>query len=237
MAWAARCPVSGTLSVRPPLRQPGATGQAAREETQLTTAGQPAGGNSARRSPAGLADVIDTVSGKGLVIGAYVRGSLVSIELLAIEARIEIASADTCLRFAEAVSRLDIPPENEGLPVLSGDMPQSGVTHMTMGALEAAGEKPADLAPDPDQDQSPAPAAGAGTRRTEMVQPADADLANPPEPAKGIYVYGILPGDIEMTRERTGVGDPPGRLRIVRTEKLAAPGKRRRPHPAARVAG
>jgi hypothetical protein len=55
-----------------------------------------------------------------------------------------------------------------------------------------------------------------------MAQSAEADRANAPEPAKGVYVYGILPGDIEMTRDRTGVGDPPGQLRVVRSGKLAA---------------
>lgn len=55
-----------------------------------------------------------------------------------------------------------------------------------------------------------------------MTQSAEADRANAPEPAKGVYVYGILPGDIEMTSDRTGVGDPPGQLRVIRSEKLAA---------------
>ena len=44
-----------------------------------------------------------------------------------------------------------------------------------------------------------------GGKRAEMAQSAKADRANPPEPAKGVYVYGILPGDIEMTSERAGV--------------------------------
>ena len=42
------------------------------------------------------------------MIDAYVRVSLVGIELITIDARIVIASVDTYLRFAEAVSRLDI---------------------------------------------------------------------------------------------------------------------------------
>ena len=46
-------------------------------------------------------DVLD----KGLVIDAYVRVSLVGIELLTIDARIVVASVDTYLRFAEAVNR------------------------------------------------------------------------------------------------------------------------------------
>src|SRR5438874_406270 len=53
-------------------------------------------------SPSGLADVIDTILDKGLVIDAYVRVSLVRIELLTIDARIVIASGDTYLPFAQA---------------------------------------------------------------------------------------------------------------------------------------
>lgn len=38
----------------------------------------------------------------------------------------------------------------------------------------------------------------------------------------GIYLYGILPGDIELTSDMTGVGDPPGEVRVVRSGDLAA---------------
>jgi Gas vesicle synthesis protein GvpL/GvpF len=38
----------------------------------------------------------------------------------------------------------------------------------------------------------------------------------------GIYVYGILPGDVELTSDLTGVGDPPGQVRVVRSGDLAA---------------
>jgi gas vesicle structural protein len=61
-----------------------------------------------RPAPSILADVIDTILDKGLVIDIYVRVSLVGIELLPIYARIVIASVDTYLRFAEAVNRLDL---------------------------------------------------------------------------------------------------------------------------------
>ena len=61
-----------------------------------------------RPKPSGLADVIEVILDKGLVIDAYVRISLIGIELITIDARIVIASVDTYLRFAEAVSRLDI---------------------------------------------------------------------------------------------------------------------------------
>jgi gas vesicle structural protein len=97
-------------------------------------------------APSGLADVIDTILDKGLVIDAYVRVSLVGIELLTIDARIVIASVDTYLRFAEAVNRLDISQEKEGLPGLVGSMQEGGAKHKTKGALEAAGDKLRDFA-------------------------------------------------------------------------------------------
>src|SRR5204863_1266557 len=97
-------------------------------------------------SPTGLADVIETILDKGMVIDAYVRVSLVGIEVLTIDARVVIASVDTYLRFAEAVNRLDISQEKEGLPGLVGDMQEGGAKHKTKGALEAAGEKLSDLA-------------------------------------------------------------------------------------------
>ena len=104
------------------------------------------GGAAARPSPTGLADVIDTILDKGLVIDAYVRVSLVGIELLTVDARIVIASVDTYLKFAEAVNRLDISDEKESLPELVGDMEEGGAKHKTKGALEAAGDKLRDFA-------------------------------------------------------------------------------------------
>jgi gas vesicle structural protein len=107
----------------------------------MTTAVQPGGASAGRPSPTGLADVIDTILDKGLVIDAYVRVSLVGIELLTIDARIVVASVDTYLRFAEAVNRLDISQDKQDLPGLVGSMEESGARHKTKGALEAAGEK------------------------------------------------------------------------------------------------
>src|SRR5215475_3141428 len=107
---------------------------------------QPGGSSGGRPQPSGLADVIDTILDKGLVIDAYVRVSLVGIELVTIDARIVIASVDTYLRFAEAVNRLDISQDKEGLPGLVGGMQESGAKHKTKGALEAAGEKLRDFA-------------------------------------------------------------------------------------------
>jgi gas vesicle structural protein len=67
-------------------------------------------------SPSGLADVLDLILDKGLVIDLYVRVSLVGIELLTIDARIVVASVDTYLRFAEAVGRLQIEDDKQGVP-------------------------------------------------------------------------------------------------------------------------
>src|SRR6478752_5279194 len=70
-------------------------------------------------SPSGLADVLDVILDKGLVIDAYVRVSVIGIAVLTIDARIVIASVDTYLRFAEAVNRLDLTEtELAGLPEL-----------------------------------------------------------------------------------------------------------------------
>lgn len=96
-----------------------------------------------RPRPSGLADVIDIILDKGLVIDAYVRVSLVGIELLVIDARIVIASVDTYLRFAEAVNRLDIANDGqaEGLPQLMENITSGGAKSKTQGALEGVKEK------------------------------------------------------------------------------------------------
>jgi len=92
-------------------------------------------------SPTGLADVIETILDKGLVIDAYIRVSLVGIELLTIDARIVVASVDTYLRFAEAVNRLDISQEKEGLPGLVRGSQESSARHITKGVLQGVGDK------------------------------------------------------------------------------------------------
>jgi hypothetical protein len=96
-----------------------------------------------RPRPSGLADVIDIILDKGLVIDAYVRVSLIGIEILTIDARIVIASVDTYLRFAEAVNRLDIAhsDDSQGLPELMESMTEGGAESKTKGALEGAKQK------------------------------------------------------------------------------------------------
>ncbi|MDT9546660.1 MAG: gas vesicle structural protein GvpA [Chlorobium phaeovibrioides] len=50
-----------------------------------------------------LVEVIDRILDKGVVVDAWVRVSLVGIELLAIEARVVVASVETYLKYAEAI--------------------------------------------------------------------------------------------------------------------------------------
>ncbi|WP_408011836.1 gas vesicle structural protein GvpA [Pseudalkalibacillus sp. A8] len=62
-----------------------------------------------------LAEVIDRILDKGIVIDAFVRVSLVGIEILTVEARVVIASVDTWLRYANAVGLLRDDVQEEGL--------------------------------------------------------------------------------------------------------------------------
>ena len=100
------------------------------------------GGGGVQRtpSPTGLAEVINLILDKGLVIDAYVRVALVGIEVLTIDARIVIASVDTYLRFAEAVNRLDLSAQTKGLPEMVGGATESAASRKTKGALEGAKE-------------------------------------------------------------------------------------------------
>src|SRR5215208_3866226 len=93
---------------------------------------------------ASLADVVDTILDKGLVIDAYVRVSLVGIELITIDARIVVASVDTYLRFAEAVNRLDLieADDSKGVPdALGGGLKQGAAKAVTKGAIEGFKEE------------------------------------------------------------------------------------------------
>src|SRR3954469_4860069 len=104
-------------------------------------------------SPSGLADVLDLILDKGLVIDLYLRVSLVGIELLTVDARIVVASVDTYLRFAEAVGRLNIDADGkEGLPELMEDMTSGAAKSKTSGALDAAKEKVGEVFSSDDDD-------------------------------------------------------------------------------------
>jgi gas vesicle structural protein len=123
--------------------------------TALTSRNGTGAGIARSPNPSGLADVIDLILDKGLVIDLYVRVSLVGIELLTIDARIVVASVDTYLRFAEAVNRLDL--ENKGdqktLPDLFDSAEEGGAKHKTKGALEGAKDTFSDLFSSDDEDE------------------------------------------------------------------------------------
>ncbi|MEU6880282.1 gas vesicle structural protein GvpA [Streptomyces sp. NPDC046712] len=95
----------------------------------------------------GLYDVLELVLDRGLVIDAFVRVSLVGIEILKIDIRVVVASVDTYLRFAEACNRLDLeagPRKNPGLPELLDEATESGARRKTKGALSGAAQSISD---------------------------------------------------------------------------------------------
>ncbi|MHA6618756.1 gas vesicle protein GvpJ [Pseudonocardia sp. DLS-67] len=105
------------------------------------------GGNSGS-----LADVVELILDRGLVIDIFVRVSVVGIEILTIDARIVVASVDTYLRFAEATNRLDLySKEKRGkdLPELvqgvTEGATQGGAKGKTAGVLDAAADKVGDM--------------------------------------------------------------------------------------------
>jgi hypothetical protein len=104
---------------------------------------EPSGGAVERTGGAsGLADVVNTILDKGLVIDIFARVSLVGIELLRVDARVVVASVDTYLRFAEAASRLGVgESEPSGVPDLMGQLVQTGSKKKAKGLLDAAHEK------------------------------------------------------------------------------------------------
>lgn len=95
-----------------------------------------------RPRSSGLAEVVDIILDKGLVIDAFVRVSLLGLELLTIDARIVVASVDTYLRWAETVDRVVLAPApTTGVPeLLSGGM-ESGSRSKVRGAVEGVQEK------------------------------------------------------------------------------------------------
>jgi gas vesicle structural protein len=125
-----------------------------------------------RPRPSGLADVIDVILDKGLVIDAYVRVSLIGIEILTIDARIVIASVDTYLRFAEAVNRVDIArdDDSQGLPELIEGMTEGGARSKTKGAIAGAKEK---LGIDDDDDKKERSRSRSSSRRSRSREDED----------------------------------------------------------------
>lgn len=94
-----------------------------------------------RPRPAGLAEVVDIILDKGLVIDIFLRVSLLGLELLTIDARIVVASVDTYLRYAEAVDRVVLAPaSNKQLTDLVGDAQETGAKGKVRGAVDGVKE-------------------------------------------------------------------------------------------------
>lgn len=113
----------------------------------MTVVPQSEGGALAPRGGGGgsgnLYDVLELVLDRGLVIDAFVRVSLVGIEILKIDARVVVASVDTYLRFAEACNRLDLESGRKApsqLTDIVGDTTESGARGKSKGALTGAVE-------------------------------------------------------------------------------------------------
>ncbi|MFF8609713.1 gas vesicle structural protein GvpA [Streptomyces sp. NPDC015346] len=90
-----------------------------------------------------LYDVLELILDRGLVIDAFVRVSLVGIEILKIDVRVVVASVDTYLRFAEACNRLDLESGRKAptqLTDIVGDITENGAKGKSKGALSGAAE-------------------------------------------------------------------------------------------------
>jgi gas vesicle structural protein len=119
--------------------------------TAVQPTGAPGGGALDRPSGSGLAEIVDSILDKGLVIDAFVRVSVVGIELLTIDARVVVAGVDTYLRYAEAVNRLNLAESGgKGLPEFFEGAQEHGaqkkVKGAAKGALEAASDTIRDFA-------------------------------------------------------------------------------------------
>jgi gas vesicle structural protein len=93
--------------------------------------------------PSSLADVLDVVLDKGIVVDAYLRVALLGVELITVDARVVIASVDTYLRFAEAVNRLDLSSGErpKGLPALAEEAVEGAAKTVVKRKLRRPAEK------------------------------------------------------------------------------------------------
>jgi gas vesicle structural protein len=136
---------------------------------------QSGSGYLSRPQSSSLADVVGMILDKGLVIDAYVRISLVGIELITIDARIVIASVDTYLRFAEATNRLDLYEHGgKDLAEMTESLSEGGAKGKTRGALSGAKDKVSEFVhgSDDDDDDDSQSGNGSGRRRRAPAKQA-----------------------------------------------------------------
>src|SRR5688572_11944365 len=109
-----------------------------------------------------LIDVLDRVLDKGIVIDAWVRVSLVGIDLITVEARVVVASIDTYLKYSEAVGT--VAPIAKPIPALEPTsteavMAENAALRARLAATSAA------LGPAPAASTAPPPSPRRATRR------------------------------------------------------------------------
>jgi gas vesicle structural protein len=133
------------------------------------------GGYLSRPSPSGLADVVETILDRGIVIDAYVRVSLLGIELLTVDARIVVASVDTFLRFAEATNRLDL-DEHGGrtLPDILAEGTERAVTAVASDVVEHKVDRGLESVGDA-VEAAAGKAADVADRMADAISPGDSD--------------------------------------------------------------
>ncbi|GGN34021.1 gas vesicle structural protein GvpA [Streptomyces kronopolitis] len=120
-----------------------------------------------------LYDVLELILDRGLVIDAFVRVSLVGIEILKIDVRVVVASVDTYLRFAEACNRLDLESGRKApsqLTDLVGEVTEGGAKGKSKGALTGAIEAFSDSfqkgqESEPEEEERPARKSSASSKR------------------------------------------------------------------------
>ncbi|MFC9735577.1 gas vesicle structural protein GvpA [Streptomyces roseolus] len=132
-----------------------------------TTSGGSGSGN--------LYDVLELILDRGLVIDAFVRVSLVGIEILKIDVRVVVASVDTYLRFAEACNRLDLESGRKAptqLTDIVGEVTENGAKGKSKGALtgavEAVKETFQGKREEPEEEPRKRPARKTAARREEQ---------------------------------------------------------------------
>jgi len=89
--------------------------------------------------PGSLAELLNVILDKGIVIDAWVRVSIVGIEILTIEARVVVASVETYLRYAEAIglTALAAPPPTQ--PAIEGRQNGRSSNHQIPSADDVHG--------------------------------------------------------------------------------------------------
>ena len=111
-----------------------------------------------------LIDVLDRVLDKGIVIDAWVRVSLVGIDLITVEARVVVASIDTYLKYSEAVGAASAAAR----PGIEAPRPydELAAENVALRAqLEGGTVSPASRAPAPPASRAPAPPASRAPAR------------------------------------------------------------------------